>query len=588
MEQPEFTRVFCERPESFAWLLGAGASRNANLPTAEDIITDLKRRYYCSEENQKFSTKDLQNEAVRAQVEAYISSRGFPKRWSAEEYTTYFEMFFGEDRERQRRYISSILSEDRVNLAVGNRVFGALLASGLCRMAFTTNFDPVVEKAVAEVSGKPLSAYHLDGAHNVLSALNNEQFPIYCKLHGDFQYDSIKNLSSDLATQNAQLSQCMTMAGTRFGFVVAGYSGRDESIMAVLQSILEAPNPFPHGLYWMKMRGSTPIEDVISLIENARAAGVRAELVDIETYDTAMLRLWRNLLNQPQEFDANVRQGRVGTVQISMPKLQGGKPVIRLNGLPMTSIPTKCARVILKTTPNWEAIADLKRQPETNAVLTFDGAVFAWGGPEDIENSFGAKFLEKNEVTFDPDWRIGSQLHIKNFLEEGLARALCRERPLLRRRQGPRVFLIVDHKAQDVGILEDLRHEVDRVTGSVFGLSLPATKEHEAVHRVHFAEAVQMSLGYADNRLWLLLKPDIWIWPRFARQHATNFLKKRKADRRNDKHDRLLSAWIGILSDHAGRNVEVTVSPFDGNTGFANPVFGFSTQTGFAMRRGKT
>ena len=53
-------------------------------------------------------------------------------------------------------------------------------------MAFTTNFDPVVEKAVAEMSGKPLSAYHLEGAHNVVSALNNEQFPIYCKLHGIF------------------------------------------------------------------------------------------------------------------------------------------------------------------------------------------------------------------------------------------------------------------------------------------------------------------------------------------------------------------------------------------------------------------
>ena len=101
MNQTEFARIFCERPESFAWFLGAGASRNANLPTAEDVITDLKRRYYCSEENQNFSTKDLQNDAVRAQIEGYLRSRGFPERWSAEEYTTYFETIFGEDRERQ-------------------------------------------------------------------------------------------------------------------------------------------------------------------------------------------------------------------------------------------------------------------------------------------------------------------------------------------------------------------------------------------------------------------------------------------------------------------------------------------------------
>ena len=163
MNQAEFARIFCERPQNYAWFLGAGASRNANLPTAEDIITDLKRRFYCSEENQNVSTKDLQNDALRTQIEGYLRSRGFPERWSAEEYTTYFETIFGEDRERQRQYISSILAENRVRLAVGNRVFGALLAGGLCRMAFTTNFDPVVEKAVAEISGKPLSAYHLEG-----------------------------------------------------------------------------------------------------------------------------------------------------------------------------------------------------------------------------------------------------------------------------------------------------------------------------------------------------------------------------------------------------------------------------------------
>ena len=173
-------------------------------------------------------------------------------------------------------------------------------------------------------------------------------------------------------------------------------------------------------------------------------------------------------------------------------------------------------------------------------------------------------------------------------LLKGLARAICRVRPLLQRRQGSGVSLIVDHKALDVGILEELHRETGKVTGTVPGLSLPATEEHEAIHHVHFAEAVHMSLGYADNRLWLLLKPDVWIWPRFARQHATNFLDKRKTDRRNDKHDRLLSAWIGILSDHAGNDVEVTFSPFDGDAGSANPVFGFSTQTGFAMKRGRT
>jgi hypothetical protein len=46
-----------------AWLLGAGASQSAGLPTATDIIWDLKRRFYCSEDQQAISASDLQNNA---------------------------------------------------------------------------------------------------------------------------------------------------------------------------------------------------------------------------------------------------------------------------------------------------------------------------------------------------------------------------------------------------------------------------------------------------------------------------------------------------------------------------------------------
>jgi hypothetical protein len=51
-----------------------------------------------------------------------------------------------------------------------------------------------------EVSCQSLSAHHLEGSHTANKALNNEEFPIYCKLHGDFRYDSLKNLPGDLAT----------------------------------------------------------------------------------------------------------------------------------------------------------------------------------------------------------------------------------------------------------------------------------------------------------------------------------------------------------------------------------------------------
>src|ERR1017187_3926740 len=228
MDQGELTSIFCARPQNFAWFLGAGASATAGLPTATDILWDMKLRYYCREENQDISRQDLQNEAVRTKIQDFMESRGFPALWAEDEYPAYFEKIFGTDKERQRKYLRAVLSEERARLSVGNRVLGGLIAAGFCRAVFTTNFDSVVEKAVAEVAGQSLSAYHLEGSQNANQALNNEEFPIYCKLHGDFRYDSLKNLAADLATQNAALTECLVNAGNRFGFVAAGYSGRDQ------------------------------------------------------------------------------------------------------------------------------------------------------------------------------------------------------------------------------------------------------------------------------------------------------------------------------------------------------------------------
>ena len=136
MAQGEFTGIYCARPQNFAWFLGAGSSRTAGLPTAADIIWDLKRRYYCQEENQEISRQDVQTEPVRARIQAFMDSRGFPARWDDDEYTTYFEKIFADDHERQRRYLSAILSEDNVTLSIGSRILGALLASDHARAIY--------------------------------------------------------------------------------------------------------------------------------------------------------------------------------------------------------------------------------------------------------------------------------------------------------------------------------------------------------------------------------------------------------------------------------------------------------------------
>ena len=115
-------------------VLGCGnIARSAGLPTANDIIWDLKVKYYCAEENQDIKAHDINNKAIKSKVQSFLDSRKFPAAGSPEEYSFYFGLVFGDDRAAQKKYIVEALATSKVSLTVGHRAFGALLDSGHAR-----------------------------------------------------------------------------------------------------------------------------------------------------------------------------------------------------------------------------------------------------------------------------------------------------------------------------------------------------------------------------------------------------------------------------------------------------------------------
>ena len=579
-----FTGIFCQRPENFAWFLGAGTSRSAGLPTATDIILDLKRRYYCREENQNIARQDLQVDAVKTRIQTFMESRGFPDLWAEREYTTYFEKIFGDDRERQRQYLRGILSEDNVALSVGNRVLGAMLSGGMCRAIFTTNFDSVVEKAVAEIGATSLDAFHIEGSRAANNALNNEEYPLYCKLHGDFRYDSIKNLSTDLENQNKELSDCLVNASNRFGFIFAGYSGRDESVMSVFNAALQTSNPFPHGLFWMTLKGSGLHPDVTSLLEAAQEKGVTAEIVEIETFDSLMLRLWRNIEGKPPELDKKVHKVALTDVNIPLPPRGQQPPLVRLNALPILSKPQVCLTLTLKRLVKWDEVRTVANTSEQSLVLTKSDAVCFWGKEETARQGFGEAVKSVQTRTLPDDLRRPENLQFKGFIEEALSYALARERPLLVRLHHRSVFLIVDKSSRNVGCFEQLHRIVGYTSGKVPGKFTTPTPEKPQAQQVKWAEALRISVDQKGDQLWLLIDPDIWICPPRARTDARDFLDGRRRDRMNKKYNALLNAWVKIIFGTDERYSEKEVRPFPDGRDEENPRFQIGSRTAFSWR----
>jgi hypothetical protein len=504
--------------------------------------------------------------------------------WAADEYTAYFEKIFGDDKERQRRYLKAILSEEHVTLSVGSRVFGAMIASGMCRVTFTTNFDSVVEKAVAEVAGQSLSAYHLEGSSAANQALNNEEYPLYCKLHGDFRYDSLKNLSADLATQNAALSDCLVNAGNRFGFIVAGYSGRDLSVMELLDKVLETNNPFPHGLFWTGLKGSPIRPAVEELLARARARSVNAKYVPIETFDALLLRLWRNLDDKPAKFDAQVRKLTATPVAIPLPPTGQGKPILRLNALPLLSTPAQCLQLSFKTPKDWEYIRRAQIASRGNLILTRGENILCWGARDQVKAAFGDDLISAVDHDMPDDICSPGNLYIKGFVEEALCRAMSRNKPLLPRVSRSSALLISNATLDTQTALAPLTKILGATVGEVAGLIAPATPEHPRAEKVTWAEALRISIDSKNGQLWLLLDPDVWIWPPRARKDATSFLDKRRGGRFNKEYNNLLDAWVQVILGLDELNADTTLFVFEGGSPAENPSFKLANRTAFARR----
>src|SRR5690606_15935452 len=121
MNETDFLKYYIANASQMMWFLGAGTSRTAGMPTASDIIWDLKIRLYCLAENQDIKNHDVNNETIRRKVQSYFDSQDYPREWHPDEYTFYFEKMFGSDYVAQQRYLSAKLASTKISLNVGHK-----------------------------------------------------------------------------------------------------------------------------------------------------------------------------------------------------------------------------------------------------------------------------------------------------------------------------------------------------------------------------------------------------------------------------------------------------------------------------------
>ena len=579
MKEKEFIRHYIANAPQIMWLLGAGTSRTAGMPTATDVIWDLKIRYYCLQENQEIKKHDINNEVIRKKVQRYLDGKNFPQLWSNEEYSFYFNLTFGNDYSAQQKYFAEQLGSHKLSLNIGHKVLAGLIALQQAKLIFTTNFDEVIEQAYSKVSGNTLPTFHLEGSYAALDALNSEKFPIYAKMHGDFKYQSLKNLSEDLKENDQKIQDCMLAASGRYGLIISGYSGRDQNVMTLLHKALELHNAFPQGLFWTTPNLNSIAESVCDFIKAAQNKGINAHIVETGTFDTMLSKIWRQLPNKPQNIIDKVVTSHA--TRTSIPMLPQGTqfPILRTNAIPIIAVPQSCAKLELKSNLSYSEIKDLLIVNHPRAIITKTDAVLAWGEEKEFHKGLGENQIAQiSEHTInEPIKLIAERTFYKAFYERALITAICDNKPLLLRNNYS-FYLVVDPAKSHDSIFQSLKNALKDYNGNPGVITGTIPNGNQTV----WSEAIELTLEEKNGNLWLLINPAIWIEPKTDRKNSIDFIKRRILKRYNKVTHSILNAWIEILFNPQKLGDVVEVSCFNDSEYPIN--FKLNTRTAFSKR----
>ena len=538
IQSDDFTRRIAMRGRTLMWFLGAGASAAGGVPTAMDMIWEFKQLLFVTQRRMPLTgVADLSNPVVLDRLQAHIDSlNDMAAPGDAEEYAALFEKVYPSESDR-RAYLDDKLSKAKPSY--GHIALATLLKAGRAGIVWTTNFDPLVADACAKVYGGTgtLTTADLESPDRALQAIKEERWPVEIKLHGDFRSRRLKNTAAELRTQDARLGLALNHSCQRYGLVVAGYSGRDDSVMDSLEQAVAVPGSFPAGLFWLHRGDYDPLTRVTRLLDAASNRGVEVAMVSIESFDEVMRDLVRLVAGlDKRELDAFAQERRIWS-SAPIPSGTKGNPVIRLNALPVARAPTVCRRVLCDIGGTAEVRGAVQRAGVDVIAVRSQNGVLTFGSDEDVRTAFGSYGIKAFDLhTFEVKRQRYDSTE-RGLLREALTKALARQIDMVATRHRRSNLLVPRDPTSSHW--SDLEKLVGALTGSVKG--------HP---RLQWKEGVGIRLDWANDRLWMLLEPrTVFEGLNDSNRHAAaDFARERAVRRYNRELSQLLDFWSNCFA----------------------------------------
>src|ERR1039458_168063 len=135
--------------------------------------------------------------------------------------------------------------------SAAHRAIAALVAKGYVRVILTTNFDRLMEQALAQESVQPSVISTTYAAESALPLVHSRCTVI--KIHGDYLDARMRNTRNELATYDQPMDDLLDRVLDEFGLLVCGWSAKWD---AALCGAIERCATHRFGAYWAARHGT--------------------------------------------------------------------------------------------------------------------------------------------------------------------------------------------------------------------------------------------------------------------------------------------------------------------------------------------
>lgn len=246
-------------PGIYAVLLGSGVSRSARIPTGWEITLDFVRKL-----------AEVCDEPCQPDPATWYRE----KYGQEPDYSDLLDALAKTPAERQqllRGYIEPTEEERAEGIkapTAAHQAIAGLAATGHIRVIVTTNFDRLMETALADVGIVPTVFSSPDQVHGAMPLIHTRCCVF--KVHGDYLDTRIRNTPSELESYPSEFNNLLDRIFDEFGLIVCGWSAEwDTALRQVIERSVS--RRFSH--FWALV--GEPGNAAKRLIEHRQAQTIR-------------------------------------------------------------------------------------------------------------------------------------------------------------------------------------------------------------------------------------------------------------------------------------------------------------------------